>query len=90
MSTTPPPKAPDLWSWLATIRPLGTLIDIGANDGAFGEFLAQFLMVKRAFFFDNEFSAELQMKRERTVFRREKFFGFKPVIVRRNGQCRND
>ena len=52
MSTTPPPKAPDLWSWLATIRPLGTLIDIGANDGAFGEFLAQFLMVKRAFFFE--------------------------------------
>ena len=32
--------------------PFPTLIDIGANDGAFGEFLVRFLQVEKAFFFE--------------------------------------
>jgi FkbM family methyltransferase len=43
---------PDIWAWLASLGPLGTLIDIGANDGAFGEFLARHLQVRRAYFFE--------------------------------------
>lgn len=51
-SSEPTPPRKDLWSWLAGFRPMGTLVDIGANDGAFGEFLAGFLQVQRSHSFE--------------------------------------
>lgn len=38
------------------------MIDIGANDGAFGEFLAQFLQVKRAYFFEPQLALRPQIE----------------------------
>lgn len=54
MSNSPsaPARPPDIWTWLANFAPLGTLIDIGANDGAFGEFLACHLLVRRVYFIE--------------------------------------
>ena len=53
---------PDVWAWLASMRPFGTLIDIGANDGAFGEFLARHLRVRRAYFFEPQRSLIAQIE----------------------------
>jgi FkbM family methyltransferase len=57
-----PPPAPDIWAWLASMPPFGTLIDIGANDGAFGEFLARHLQVRRAYFFEPQLSLIAQIE----------------------------
>jgi FkbM family methyltransferase len=51
-SSAPVSRPPDIWTWLASLAPLGTLVDIGANDGAFGEFLANHLRVERAYFIE--------------------------------------
>ncbi len=56
------PPAPDFWAWLASMRPFGTLIDIGANDGSFGEFLARHLQVRRAYFFEPQQSLIAQIE----------------------------
>ena len=32
---------PDMWAWLAATRKIRTVLDIGANDGSFAEFLAK-------------------------------------------------
>ncbi len=46
------PRLPDLWKWLETDRSLTTLIDIGANDGSFGAFLARHLRCRQTFAFE--------------------------------------
>ena len=47
-----PPPPPDLWTWLAADRSLATLIDIGANDGSFGAFIARHLRCRQTFAFE--------------------------------------
>lgn len=63
MSSSSAPATPpkDLWTWLATLRPMSALIDIGANDGAFGEFLGTFLQVDRAYCFEPQPALQAQI-----------------------------
>lgn len=54
--------APDLWTWLKSLTPFPTLIDIGANDGSFGRFLVHFLNVEKAFFFEPQKALHAQIE----------------------------
>src|SRR6185436_16144898 len=42
----------DVHVWLAQQYSISTLLDLGANDGQHGAFIARIFRVKRAFFFE--------------------------------------
>lgn len=46
----------DPWKWLRRTYNFGTLLDIGANKGDYGAFIAKFLKVQRAYFFEPQTS----------------------------------
>ena len=44
---SPGQHSPDLWTWLRTSGGIRTIIDIGANNGDFAEYLASYFNAKR-------------------------------------------
>lgn len=53
----------DPWPWLRSSFDFRTLLDIGANDGAFGAFIAGFLKTERAYFFEPQPSCLPEIRR---------------------------
>jgi FkbM family methyltransferase len=47
---TPPPDWP--WGWIRATRSIGTIIDIGANDGRFADFLARYFKPASVYVFE--------------------------------------
>lgn len=51
--STAPPAAPDWpWSWIRATRTIGTVIDIGANDGRYADFLAGYFKPSSLYVFE--------------------------------------
>jgi FkbM family methyltransferase len=74
ISVAPAPPPPDLWSWLVQYRPITTLIDIGANDGAFGEFISGFLHVNRCYAFEPQARLQAQIEKRLAHVRHKRVF----------------
>lgn len=52
----------DPWPWLRSAYSFGTLLDIGANKGDYGAFIANYLNVERAYFFEPQAACFSQIR----------------------------
>lgn len=60
-----PKSDPDMWPWLKQTASIRTVIDIGANNGDFAEFLANYFKADRTYVFEPlpTYRADLDLKR---------------------------
>src|SRR5262249_19105908 len=52
----------DPWMWLRSAYQFRSLLDIGANKGDYGAFIADFLKLERAYFFEPQIACLEQIK----------------------------
>lgn len=64
----------DPFQWLAASYKFRTLIDIGANDGAYGAFIAKALRIPSAYFFEPQSACQADLRRVASALRRAEVF----------------
>lgn len=65
MEESAPKSNPDIWPWIKEIASIKTIIDIGANNGDFAEFLANYFKADRTYVFEPLpiYTQELEQKK---------------------------
>lgn len=63
----PPKFEPDMWYWLKQTATVQTVIDIGANNGDFAEFLTNFFGAETTYIFEplSLYAEDLELKKNR-------------------------